>query len=77
MAKKKWYKFQILLQYLVGSPHGLSRVHTLGVVSIEQDDTESVPEMAQRATEEIIQGQPHLRTIIETGGAKVWAKAID
>lgn len=77
MAKKKWYKFRVLLQYLVGSPWGLGQVHTLGVVTVEREKAESVPDMGRRAVEKMVRGQPYLRAIVKAKGAKVWAKAVN
>lgn len=76
MAKKKWYRFQVLMQYLMGSPHGLDHVHTLGVVTVEKEGAESVPDMGRRAVMKMVRGQPVLGAIVKAKGAKVWAKAI-
>ena len=77
MIGKKRLKFQIYLQYTVGTPQGLNRVHTLGTVWVENVNTTAMKELEQIAVERLLEGQPYLRDVIKVGGAKVWAKAID
>lgn len=77
--KKRWFHFQVLFQYTTGTPKGTKQIHTLGVVRIEQQGNESVGELADRAVVELLNQPAHYKEkeLVEVGGAKVWAKAID
>ena len=74
--KKKNFKFQILWQYLIGSPRGLGQVQTLGVIWIIKD-TQTMKEMEQEAVEKMLKEQSHLKAVARAGGAKIWAKLIN